>query len=73
MVADRVMPVINGTLNGLGAAIDGAIVESERRIYARFDKVADLLMGEDERTKRRGEPSMYDLAQAAKLLDGQRE
>ena len=69
-VADRVMPIIEGTLGGLGVAIDEAIVESEKRIYARFDKVADLLLGEDQATKRRGEPSLMDMARAAKLLDG---
>jgi hypothetical protein len=44
-------------------AQQAAIKDAERRVFNRFDRVMDTLLGEDKETKRKGEPSIPELFQ----------
>jgi len=55
---------VQAGLASLGDAIDRAIDEATAKVFERFDTVRDVLLGEDKRSRRRGEPSLVDLAHA---------
>jgi hypothetical protein len=52
--------------------ITAAIESATAAVYRRFDRVADLLLGESREAQRRGEPTLTDYAKAAVARKDQR-
>lgn len=61
-VSERLEAAVKSGLAELDSSIEKAIEDSTDRVYARFDKIADILTGETKKDKQKGEPSMADLA-----------
>lgn len=83
---DETVRVVKETVNNLietavadgletySAAIERAIENATNRVNERFDKIAEILMGEERRQKRQGLPSIQQLAdqlaEKGKHIDG---
>lgn len=57
-------------LNSYHSAIMDAIDKATTATYARFDKITDLLMGEDRRSKAKGAPTLMEVAELVKEGNG---
>jgi LPS O-antigen subunit length determinant protein (WzzB/FepE family) len=62
-VEDRLKPVVEKGLEDFGKNLRQAIDVATDSVYERFDKIADLLTGEDKTSKRRGQPSIPELVE----------
>lgn len=49
-------------LTSLANSIDNAISESTDAVYKRFDTVTEILVGESKKNRKKGQPSLIDLA-----------
>ncbi|WP_333771001.1 hypothetical protein [Streptomyces sp. IBSBF 2435] len=56
----------------LGRVTEKAMDDAVARVFAKFDKVQALLMGEDPHSRRRGRPSIPDLLAGARQVDSAR-
>jgi heme oxygenase len=61
-VDEQVKAVVEKGLDDYGRALKLAIDDATRLVYKRFDRLADILLGEDKATKRRGKPSLPELS-----------
>lgn len=61
-IKERFEPVVAQGLKEFGDALGVAIEESTQAVFARFDQITDTLLGEDKASRRRGKPSIPDLA-----------
>lgn len=61
-----VAEIVAAGLDEYKVTISKAIDTSTEAVFRRFDTIADLLMGEDKTTRRRGEPSLVELAEKIK-------
>lgn len=52
----------------LMAATEEAITKTDERIHKRFDQVADLLLGEDKKSKKAGKPSLEEVARVVTYI-----
>lgn len=59
---DGVDLVIKEGLESYRETIEQAIASAQQAVYARFDQVADVLLGEDRATVRKGDESLVDTA-----------
>lgn len=62
--ANLIETAVSDGLRTYAASLDRAIADATNRVYARFDKISDLLLGEERSQKRKGLPSIEELAQA---------
>lgn len=53
--------VVKQGLESYQATLAKAIEDAQKRVNDRFDRLADLMLGEDPRTRRKGEPSLEEL------------
>lgn len=68
-VTERVTTELSRLTEAVGKAIDSATVG----VYKRFDTIAEILLGEDARSKRSGYPSLTKYAERVRdLLDEER-
>ena len=72
-LANGVRDIVAAGLGSYAKMITGAIDDAVDRVNKRFDTLADVLMGEDKRTRRRGEPSLLELAEAHRDANQQAE
>lgn len=72
-VDERVGPLLEENLNHLAGQFKKFCDQSEERIYARFDQLGDILLGEDKQSKRKGERSLPEIAKdISTLREGKR-
>jgi Sec-independent protein translocase protein TatA len=72
-VDEHVGPLLEENLNHLTVQFKKFCDQSEERIYARFDQLGDILMGEDKQSKKKGERSLSQIAEdIATLREGKR-
>lgn len=50
------------------SALEAAIERADAAVYKRFDTLADILMGEDPKSRREGKPSLIELAEQRQRL-----
>ncbi len=65
-VDERVKPVVQSGLEAFAEELRKAVDDATERVFKRFDTIADYLLGEDKRSKRRGKPSIEDVAHIVK-------
>lgn len=61
-VDEHLRPILNENIKQLTLATEAAIAEADLRVDNRFQQVADILLGEDKKSKREGRQSIPDLA-----------
>lgn len=72
-VDEQVGPIVEENLNYLTGQFKKFCEQSEERIYARFDQLGDILLGEDKQSKRKGERSLPEIAKdISTLREGKR-
>lgn len=69
-VEGRLNDAVEAGLVELDKSIETAIEDSTQKVYARFDTIADILLGEDRKSTRLGKPNLTNLAQAKRRRDG---
>lgn len=60
--------LVRGGLDGYEAAMAKAIDEADAMVDARFQRITDILLGEDDKTKRKDQPSIEELAHAKSIM-----
>ena len=60
-VESRMEPVVKQSLKEFGQALDKAIEDSTEAVFRRFDRITELLMGEDRASQRQGKPTIPEL------------
>lgn len=60
-VGDKVETVVADHIARLGEATQKAIEDAEKGVYARFDQVQAILLGEDKQSRREGRKSIPEL------------
>lgn len=60
----RVAEAVAIGLESFKEALDGAIESGTERTYKRFDELAELLLGEDKGTRRKGLASLPEIIEA---------
>lgn len=65
-VDEQIQPVIKASLQDWSDQTVTFINQAEERINARFDTVADILLAESREDKRKGRPSLTELAKKVK-------
>jgi hypothetical protein len=63
ILSEHVVTTVREGLNQYQATLDKAINEATEKVYERFDKVTDILLGENRKAKLRGDPSITELAE----------
>lgn len=62
-VDEHLAPVVEKSLEDWAEHSTKFINQAEERINARFDQIADILLGETKRDRRRGEPTLSEYAE----------
>lgn len=60
-VDEMITEEVRKGLDAYKAVLDKAIETATESVYARFDKIGDLILGEDSLTKKKGLPSIEDM------------
>lgn len=69
MVKATVEPIVEENLASWKVALDESIEKSTQAVYARFDVIADLLLGEDRKSKKLGMPTVQQMVEK-RIEDG---
>lgn len=69
-ISERMKPVVKEGLDEFGQALEKAIKVATDGVFARFDQIADMLLGEDKASKRKGLPSVPELIEQKRQLNG---
>lgn len=72
-VGEEVRPVIDAGLEEFARSLKKAIDQATDAVYRRFDTLTAVLLGEDQQSKRRGEPSLQELAEQARASEDERK
>jgi hypothetical protein len=60
-IAGQINVAVEEGLRGYKAALDAAIEDGTKKVMGRFDHLAELLMGEDKKSRRQGKPTIPEL------------
>jgi hypothetical protein len=63
-VDEKLQAEVKVGLEQLSVAFKAATEEATNKVFKRFDDLADLLLGEDWRSKKKGKPSIPDLIES---------
>lgn len=67
-VSESIDLAVSEGLETYAASIEKAIEDATNAVYNRFDVIAATLLGETEQDKRKGEPTMGDLARLVRRV-----
>lgn len=69
-VSERFQAEVESGLESFGKALDKAIEAGTQAVFRRFDKIEQLLLGEDPKSVRAGRPSIPQMLETIAAVEG---
>jgi DNA-binding FrmR family transcriptional regulator len=69
-VTEKFAAEVETGLESFGKALDKAVEDGTQAVFRRFDRIEQLLLGEDRRSVRAGKPSIPQMIETIAAIEG---